>query len=185
MTREQARVILATGQGDVVTANQVYYGAQTASGAAGSNGSGAGASGSFSPGGAPAVYTPGQAASTDSSVYSTASYMKALLYSGYQRQANDENARRYQNYNTEVQNWEGSGSVGAAPALPKYEAVDQAAFDKWWTQYQGNIASGSGSAPDVSMFLTNAPNYGNGYYGTPGTSQFGTLYNPTGPGQSA
>ncbi len=181
MTREQARIILATGQGDVVTANQVYYGSQTASNSAVKGATGTG----FSPGGAPAMYTPGQSSSTDPSVYSTPGYMKALLYSGIQQQANAENARRYQNYSTAVKNWEAGGSVGSAPALPQYETVDQGAFDQWWSQYQASIATGDGSAPDVKMFLTNAPNYGNGYYGTPGTAEVGTLYGATGPGRNA
>jgi hypothetical protein len=173
MTKEQARQILATGQGDVVTANQVYYGtpgapSQTTSPTA-------------TPAGPPTGYAPGQALSADPNVFTASSYIEGLNLSTYQQQANAENTRRYDNYLNQFKNWQMNGSQGQPPAAPQYETVDLAGFQKWWTQYQANIASGNGSAPDTGMFLANAPMYGNGYFGFPGTSQVGTLYNPTGP----
>ena len=150
MTKEQARQILATGQGDVVTANQVYYGTQNASGSQGT-------SVSAIPSGPPTSYAPGQTLSTDPAMFTSSNYIEGLNLSTYQQQANWENTRRYQNYQNEFQNWQLNGSQGAPPAQPQYETVDQAGFQKWWTQYQANIASGNGSAPDVSMFIANAP----------------------------
>jgi hypothetical protein len=176
MTKEQAREILATGQGDVATAWQVYYGPQEQAAQQGSSSS----TGNLTAAGPPTLYTPGQSASTDPGVYSTGSYIQQLNLSGYQQQANDENSRRYANYLNAFQNWQSNGSQGTPPQPPQYETVDQNGFNNWWSQYQTNIANGNGTPPDTSMFLANAPNYGNGYYGALGTTQVGTLYNPTG-----
>jgi hypothetical protein len=96
-------------------------------------------------------------------------------------QANDENGRRYANYLNEFQNWQMNGSQGQPPQPPVYETVDQNGFQKWWSEYRQNMSSGDFQPPDVSMFLINAPDYGNGYYGVTGSTEVGTLYNPTGP----
>lgn len=129
----------------------------------------------------PTPYTPGQVNSTDPSVYSTMNYSEAMNLSANEVQANDENARRYANYLNEFQNWQMNGSQGQPPQPPVYETVDQNGFQKWWSEYQQNMASGDFQPPDDSMFLINAPDYGNGYYGPSGSTQVGTLYNPTGP----
>lgn len=136
---------------------------------------------SVAPAAAPTPYTPGQANSTDPGVYSTMDYSEAMNLSANEVQANDENGRRYANYLNEFQNWQMNGSQGQPPQPPVYETVDQNGFQKWWSDYQQNMASGDFQPPDVSMFLINAPNYGNGYYGAAGSTQVGTLYNPTGP----
>ena len=175
MTKEQARVILATGQGDVVTANKVYYGGATTPPVGNPDG--------FTPADPASPYKPTQSPSSESNVFSTPAYIKELDFSGMVNQANDENGRRYENYMTAVKNWESNGKVGDPPAAPKYETVDRASFDNWWAQYQTNLQSGT-DAPDVSMFLTNAPDYGNGYYGAAGTLEVGTKYNPTGATQA-
>ena len=133
------------------------------------------------PAAAPTPYTPGQANSTDPSVYSTMDYSEAMNLSANEVQANDENALRYANYMNEFQNWQMNGSQGQPPQPPVYETVDQNGFQKWWSEYQQNMASGDFQPPDNSMFLINAPDYGNGYYGATGSTQVGTLYNPTGP----
>jgi hypothetical protein len=133
------------------------------------------------PAAAPTPYTPGQANSTDPSVYSTMDYSEAMNLSANEVQANDENGRRYANYLNEFQNWQMNGSQGQPPQPPVYETVDQNGFQKWWSEYQQNMSSGDFQPPDVSMFLINAPDYGNGYYGAAGSTQVGTLYNPTGP----
>ncbi len=129
----------------------------------------------------PTPYVPSQVNSTDPGVYSTMDYSEAMNLSANEVQANDENARRYQNYLNEFSNWKLNGSQGDPPQQPVYETVDQNGFQKWWSEYQQNMASGEFQPPDVSMFLINAPNYGNGYYGAAGSTQVGTLYNPTGP----
>ena len=139
------------------------------------------ASSAVKPAAPPTPYVPSQLPSDDPGVYSTMSYSEGINLSGYEVQANDENARRYQNYMNEFQNWQLNGSQGQPPQPPVYETVDQNGFAQWWGEYQQNMLSGNYDAPDVSMFLSNAPDYGNGYYGAPGTSQVGTLYNPTGP----
>jgi hypothetical protein len=132
----------------------------------------------------PTPYAPGQENSTDPSVYSTMNYSESMNLSANEVQANDENARRYANYLNEFQNWQMNGSQGQPPQPPVYETVDQNGFQKWWAEYQQNMASGDFQPPDNSMFLINGPDYGNGYYGTPGTTEVGTLYNPTGPTNS-
>lgn len=124
----------------------------------------------------PTLYAITQTPSTDPGVYSTNNYSKELNYSLNQAQANDENVRRYHNYLNAFQNWQLNGSQGDPPQAPLYEVVDRNGFEQWWSALQQNL-----SAPSESMFLINAPNYGNGYYGAPGSSQIGTLYNPTGP----
>ena len=129
----------------------------------------------------PTPYTPGQVNSTDPGVYATMDYSEAMNLSANEVQANDENARRYANYLNEFQNWQMNGSQGDPPQAPVYETVDQNGFQQWWNQYQQNMIAGNYQPPDVSMFLINAPDYGNGYYGAPGSTQVGTLYNPTGP----
>ena len=96
-------------------------------------------------------------------------------------QANNENALRYANYLNEFSNWQTNGSQGQPPQPPVYETVSQNGFDQWWSEYQQNMAAGNFQPPDNSMFLINGPDYGNGYYGATGTTQVGTLYNPTGP----
>jgi len=130
----------------------------------------------------PYVYT--QTPSTDPSVFTTMNYSEGLNLSSQEMDANYENARRYQNYMTEFQNWQIDGSQGQPPEAPVYETIDQNGFAQWWAEYQQNMSSG-GTPPDESMFLVNAPDYGNGYYGAPGSSQVGTLYNPTGPATPA
>ena len=127
----------------------------------------------------PTLYAITQTPSTDPGVYSTNNYSKELNYSLNQAQANDENVRRYHNYLNAFQNWQLNGSQGDPPQAPLYEAVDRNGFEQWWSALQKNM-----SAPSESIFLVNAPNYGNGYYGAPGSSQIGTLYNPTGPATS-
>jgi len=136
------------------------------------------------PAAAPTPYAPGQANSTDPSVYSTMDYSEAMNLSANEVQANDENGRRYANYLNEFQNWQMNGSQGQPPQPPVYETVDQNGFQKWWSEYQQNMSSGDFQPPDVSMFLINAPDYGNGYYGAAGSTEVGTLYNPTGPATS-
>jgi len=136
---------------------------------------------SVTPASAPTPYTPGQANSTDPSVYGTMNYSEAMNLSANEVQANDENARRYQNYLTEFKNWQMNGSQGQPPQAPVYETVDQNGFQQWWAEYQSNMASGNFQPPDDSMFLVNGPDYGNGYYGATGSTQVATLYNPTGP----
>jgi len=114
----------------------------------------------MSPAGPPTMYSPSQSPSTNPSVYGgTAgqSYIEQLNLSGYEQQANDQNNRLYQNYLVEFQNWQMNGSQGAPPQPPQYEAINQSEFGSWWSQYQANIASGNGAAPNVSMFLANAP----------------------------
>ena len=130
----------------------------------------------------PTPYVPSQGNSTDPGVYGTMDYSEAMNLSANEVQANDENARRYQNYLTEFQNWQINGSQGQPPQPPVYETVDQNGFEKWWSDYQQQMADGNYQPPDNSMFLINAPDYGNGYYGNQGTTEVGTLYNPTGPG---
>lgn len=152
MTKEQARIILATGKGDVVTANQIYYGTQTGSGSQGP-------STPVSPAGPPPLYGSGQILSTDPAVFTASNYIQGINLSGYQQQANWENTRRYDNYLNQFQNWKLNGSQGDPPAPPKYETVDQAGFQNWWAQYQASFASGNPSAPDLGMFLANAPSY--------------------------
>jgi hypothetical protein len=132
------------------------------------------------PAGAPKLYSPTQTLSTDPTVFTTQNYGEQLLYSSYLQQANNENNLRYQNYMNEYQNWQLNGSQGQPPAAPTYETIDQNAFGAWYAQMTTNYSQGA-NAPDVSMFMTNGPSYGNGYYGAVGTSQVGTLYNPTGP----
>lgn len=124
----------------------------------------------------PTLYVLTQTPSTDPGVYATDNYSKELNYSLNEAQANDENVRRYQNYLNAFQNWQLNGSQGDPPKAPVYESVDRNGFDQWWAELQQNM-----SAPDVSMFLVNGPNCGNGYYGAPGSGQVGTLYNATGP----
>jgi hypothetical protein len=136
------------------------------------------------PAAAPTLYTYSQLPSTDPSVFTTMSYSEGLNLSSEQQDANYENVRRYQNYMTEFQNWQTDGSQGQPPQAPVYETIDQNSFNQWWAEYQQNMSSG-GTPPDESMFLVNAPDYGNGYYGAPGSSQVGTLYNPTGPASPA
>ena len=136
------------------------------------------------PAGAPKLYSPTQTLSTDPSVFTTQNYGEQLLYSSYLQQANNENNLRYQNYVNEYQNWQLNGSQGQPPAAPTYETIDQNAFSSWYAQMTANYSQGA-NAPDVSMFMTNGPDYGNGYYGAVGTSQVGTLYNPTGPATPA
>lgn len=130
----------------------------------------------LTPAAPPTLYTITQTPSTDPGVYSTNNYSKELNYSLNEAQANDENVRRYQNYLNAFQNWQLNGSQGDPPQAPLYEAVDRNGFEQWWSALQQNM-----SAPSESMFLINAPNYGNGYYGAQGSGQIGTLYNPTGP----
>jgi hypothetical protein len=132
----------------------------------------------------PTPYVFTQTPSTDPAVFTTMSYSEELNYSSQADAANLENDRRYQNYMTEFQNWQTDGSQGQAPDAPVYETVNRNGFDQWWAEYQQNMSSG-GTPPDASMFLDNAPDYGNGYYGAQGTSQVGTLYNPTGPATPA
>jgi len=99
-----------------------------------------------------------QVGSNDPTIYTKMSYSEELNYSIQEQAANDENARRYQNYLTSVQNWHMNGSQGKPPDAPTYETVDRAGFEKWWAQYQQNFSSGgSYTAPDLSMFLANAP----------------------------
>jgi hypothetical protein len=129
----------------------------------------------------PTPYTPGQVNSTDPGVYANMDYSEAMNLSANQVQANDENGRRYANYLNEFQNWQMNGSQGAPPQPPVYETVDQNGFQQWWNEYQQNMMAGNYQPPDTSMFLVNAPDYGNGYYGAAGSTQVGTLYNPTGP----
>ena len=133
------------------------------------------------PAAAPTPYAPAQANSTDPSVYSTLDYSEAMNLSANEVQANDENALRYANYLNEFGNWQMNGSQGQPPQPPVYETVDQNGFDQWWSEYQQNMSAGNFQPPDTSMFLINGPDYGNGYYGATGTTQVGTLYNPTGP----
>lgn len=180
MTKEQAREILATGQGDVATAWQVYYGPQEQAAQQSSVGSTA----NVTAAGPPTLYTPSQSASTDPGVYNNGSYIEGLNLSGVEQQANDENGRRYANYLNAFQNWQSNGSQGTPPQAPQYETVNQNGFNNWWSQYQASFATGNPAPPDVSMFLTNAPDYGNGYYGAAGTTQVGNLYSATGPGNS-
>jgi len=138
-------------------------------------------SSSVTPAAPPTPYTPAQSNSTDPTVYGTMDYSEAMNLSSNEVQANDENARRYQNYLTEFKNWQMNGSQGQPPQAPVYETVDQNGFQQWWAEYQANMASGDYQPPDNSIFLINGPDYGNGYYGATGSTQVGTLYNPTGP----
>ena len=128
----------------------------------------------------PTTYSPTQGLSNDPTVFTTQSYGEQLLYSSYLDQANHENSLRYQNYTNEYQNWQMNGSQGQPPAAPVYESIDQNAFGQWYALMTQNYSQGL-DAPDVSAFMKNGPDYGNGYYGAPGTFQVGTLYNPTGP----
>lgn len=132
----------------------------------------------------PTLYATTQGLSTDPTVFTTQNYSEQLLYSSYVQQANNENSLRYQNYTNEFQNWQLNGSQGKPPDAPVYETIDQNAFGQWYTQMTQNYSQGIG-APDVSSFMANGPDYGNGYYGAVGTSQVGTLYNPTGPATPA
>ena len=133
------------------------------------------------PAAAPTPYVPTQANSTDPSVYDTMNYSEQMNLSANEVQANSENALRYANYLNEFSNWQMNGSQGQPPQPPVYETVSQNGFDQWWAEYQQNMAAGDFQPPDTSMFLINGPDYGNGYYGATGTTQVGTLYNPTGP----
>jgi len=121
------------------------------------------------------MYSATQGLSEDPTVFTTQSYGEQLLYSSYLGQANNENNLRYQNYMNEYQNWQLDGSQGQPPAAPVYETIDQNAFGQWCAQMTQNYNQGL-DAPNVISFMTNGPDYGNGYYGA-----VGTLYNPTGP----
>jgi len=132
----------------------------------------------------PTLYSSTQGLSTDPTVFTTENYSEQLLYSSYLQQANNENSLRYQNYTNEYQNWQLNGSQGQPPDAPVYETIDQNAFGQWYAQMTQNYSLGE-NAPDVSSFMANGPDYGNGYYGAVGSSQVGTLYNPTGPATAA
>jgi len=132
----------------------------------------------------PTLYASTQGLSTDPSVFTTQNYSEQLLYSSYLQQANNENSLRYQNYLNEFQNWQLNGSQGQQPNAPVYETIDPTAFGQWYAQMTQNYSLGE-DPPDVSSFMANGPDYGNGYYGAVGTSQVGTLYNPTGPATPA
>jgi hypothetical protein len=130
------------------------------------------------------MYSATQGLSEDPTVFTTQSYGEQLLYSSYLGQANNENNLRYQNYMNEYQNWQLDGSQGQPPAAPVYETIDQNAFGQWYAQMTQNYSQGL-DAPNASSFMTNGPDYGNGYYGAVGTLQVGSLYNPTGPATPA
>ena len=176
--------IIAAEQSSAGTPNTPSAGQQPSSGQQPSTGQQPPSA--VTPAAPPTPYVLTQMPSTDPNVYTTMSYSEQLNYSIQEQMANDENARRYQNYMTEFQNWQTNGSQGQPPQPPVYETVDQNGFNQWWAEYQQNMSpGGSYVPPDVSMFLINAPDYGNGYYGASGTSQVGTLYNPTGPATAA
>ena len=136
------------------------------------------------PAAAPTPYSPTQTVSSDPTQFMTSNYSEQLLYSSYLNQANNENNLRYQNYTNEYQNWQLNGSQGQPPAAPVYVTIDQNSFAQWYALANQDYSQGV-NAPDVSMFMANGPDYGNGYYGAVGSTQVGTLYNPTGPATAA
>jgi hypothetical protein len=178
-TEENASGLAAVFGNGIATAATV---SNSTSRATSSGGSGSASSTStVQPAAPPTPYATAQANSTDPTTYGTMDYSEAMNLSGNEVQANDENGRRYANYLNEFSNWQMNGSQGQPPQPPVYETVDQNGFDKWWAEYQQNMTAGDYQPPDNSMFLINGPDYGNGYYGATGTTEVGTLYNPTGP----
>lgn len=164
----------ATGLIEQILASQQQSTASAQVAQASSNGQ---SSAPVSPAAPPTLYNPTPSASNDQTVFGGANYFQQLDLSFYQQQADVENSNRYQNYLTAFSNWQLNGSEGQPPAAPVYETVDANGFAAWFAQSQKDITA----VPDVSTFLVNGPDYGNGYYGAAGTTQAGTLYNPTGP----
>src|SRR5579884_4230058 len=149
MTRDQAKLILATGQGgDLTVAYQVYYGSQQNAPQPADI-----AANLLKQNAAPIPYGSVQQPSNSSSVFTTGTYIENLNLNGIESQVNQVNSYRYSNYQTAVENWAENGMRGPAPASPQYESVDVNGFQQWWNQYTASIGQGSG--PPAANFVSN------------------------------
>jgi hypothetical protein len=92
---------------------------------------------------APPVYVSTFVPSTDPSQWQQTSYAVNQTAAITAQQVNDENGRRFQTYQTAMQNWVGNGSQGSPPAPPAYVTFS----DYWSGTNLGPIPGSVSTAP--------------------------------------